>query len=277
VSLQDPSAVIDEVSSLRNERDFYRGTLRTISQFRTWHPQNGSISTPEARLARGVLAEIEGEREPQMKQQFEEEVMMSEQKMAGYMEDAVGRLVPVESIKEVDLVRNGLVLELMKRAAVLVEMLATFKAEAMDDVQAFVELSGEKYGAALGGNKGNVTLYSFDGRFKLIRSMDDFLRFDERLQAAKVLIDECLKRWSDSSGVEIRTIISDAFQVDKKGRINTNRILSLRRIDIEDEAWQQAMAAISDSVQVVNSKAYIRFYERNPDGSYRQLNLNIAV
>jgi Protein of unknown function (DUF3164) len=200
-----------------------------------------------------------------------------QQIVEGYMQDSVGRLVPVESIKEVDLVRNTLVLELMKRAGAMAEMLAVFKQNAMDDVQAFVELSGEKYGAKLGGNKGNVTLFSYDGRFKLIRSMDDFLRFDERLMAAKELIDNCLKRWSDSSGVEIRTIISDAFQVDKAGRINTNRILSLRRIEIDDEMWQEAMQAISDSVQVVNSKAYIRFYERNPDGSYRQLNLNIAV
>ncbi len=198
------------------------------------------------------------------------------QQVAGYMVDSVGRLVPVETIKEVDLVRNGLVLELMKRAQALAELLAAFKQNAMEDIQAFVELSGEKYGAKLGGNKGNVALYSFDGRFKMVRSMDDFLRFDERLMAAKELIDDCLKRWSDSSCVEIKTIISDAFQVDKLGRINTKRILSLRRIDIDDEVWQQAMQAISDSVQIVDSKAYVRFYERQGDGSYRQLNLNIA-
>ena len=198
------------------------------------------------------------------------------QQVAGYMVDSVGRLVPVETIKEVDLVRNGLVLELMKRAQALAELLAAFKQNAMEDIQAFGELSGEKYGAKLGGNKGNVALYSFDGRFKMVRSMDDFLRFDERLMAAKELIDDCLKRWSDSSCVEIKTIISDAFQVDKLGRINTKRILSLRRIDIDDEVWQQAMQAISDSVQIVDSKAYVRFYERQGDGSYRQLNLNIA-
>ena len=195
----------------------------------------------------------------------------------GYMQDAVGRLVPVETIKQVDLVRNEVVLELMTRAEKLVAALAEFKQQAMNDIQAFVELSGEKYGANLGGNKGNVTLYSFDGRFKLIRSMADSIQFDERLQAAKALIDDCLKRWSDHSGVEIKVIINDAFQVDKAGRINTKRILSLRRIEIEDEAWRQAMQAISDSVQVVNSKAYIRFYERQSDGGYQQLNLSLAA
>ncbi len=198
------------------------------------------------------------------------------QQVAGYMVDGVGRLVPVESIKEVDLLRNGLVMELMKRAEEMAAILAEFKRTAMEDIQAFIELSGEKYGANLGGSKGNVQLLSFDGKYKLLRSMDETISFDERLQAAKQLIDDCLKRWSDSSGVEIRTIINDAFQVDKAGRINTKRILSLRRIDIKDEAWQQAMQAISDSVQVVSSKAYIRFYRRQADGIYNQLNLNIA-
>ena len=199
------------------------------------------------------------------------------QQVSGYMSDGVGRLVPVESIKEVDLVRNGLVLELMKRADSLSSLLMEFKKQVMEDIQAFVELSAEKYGAKLGGSIGNVTLSSFDGRYKLIRSMDDFLQFDERLIAAKELIDDCLNRWSDGSGKELRTIVLDAFQVDKKGRINTKRVLSLRKFDFDDEMWQQAMAAISDSVQVVASKAYVRFYERQGAGSYKQLNLNLAA
>jgi len=195
----------------------------------------------------------------------------------GYMEDSQGRLVPVESIKEVDIARNDLVLELMNKAKGLSSTIGEFKSTSMDDIQAFVELSAEKYGARLGGNRGNVTLHSFDGRFKLVRSIDEFIRFDERLHAAKALIDDCLKRWSDGSSAEIRTIVNDAFQVDKAGRINTRRILALRRIKIEDETWQQAMQAIGDSVQVINSKTYVRFYERQPDGSYQQLNLSIAA
>ncbi|MDD2319147.1 MAG: DUF3164 family protein [Geobacteraceae bacterium] len=195
----------------------------------------------------------------------------------GYMEDSQGRLVPVESVKQVDKLRNDLVTDLMANARYLAKKISEFKAHSLDDIQAFVELSGEKYGAKLGGQLGNVTLYSYDGQYKLVRSIDEFIRFDERLHAAKSLIDECLKRWSDGSGVELRTIINDAFQVDKAGRINTRRILALRRIAIEDETWQQAMQAISDSVQVVSSKTYVRFYERQPDGSYQQLNLSIAA
>lgn len=203
--------------------------------------------------------------------------MENKQPIPGYMEDTQGRLVAVELVKEVDKLRNDLVMELISGAHELAGVLSGFKARAMDNIQAFVELSGETYGAHLGGKKGNVTLFSYDGRYKLIRSIDDFITFDERLQAAKSLIDECLKKWTEGSSAELRTIVNDAFQVDKTGKINTNRVLGLRRLDIQDETWKQAMQAISDSVQVIHSKSYIRFYQRQSDGSYQQLNLNIAA
>jgi len=59
----------------------------------------------------------------------------------------------------------------------------------MDDVGAFIQLSAEKYEVKVGGNKGNVSLLSFDGRYKIVRQVAENITFDERLQAAKALID----------------------------------------------------------------------------------------
>ncbi|PRJ55713.1 DUF3164 family protein, partial [Haemophilus influenzae] len=120
----------------------------------------------------------------------------------------------------------------------------------------------EKYNAKVGGSKGNITLYSYDGKYKIQRAINDHLQFDERIQAAKVLIDECLNEWSEGSRPELKALIERAFNVDKEGNLNTSRILGLRRVDIQDERWQNAMQAISESVQVVSSKAYVRLYER---------------
>ncbi|WP_138676992.1 DUF3164 family protein, partial [Haemophilus influenzae] len=77
-----------------------------------------------------------------------------------------------------------------------------------------------------------------------------------------VLIDACLNEWSEGSRPELKALIERAFNVDKEGNLNTSRILGLRRVDIQDERWQNAMQAISESVQVVSSKAYVRLYER---------------
>ncbi len=196
---------------------------------------------------------------------------------AGYMQDAKGRLVPISSVKPIDLLREDLVLQLVDQAKALNQALSAFKVTAFGDIAAFVQTSAEQYGAALGGKKGNVTLHSYDGRYKIVRQAQDNIRFDERLQAAQALINECLTEWSQGSRDEIKTLINDAFRVDQEGQVNTGRVLALQRLDIKSEKWSRAMDAIRDSVQVVGSSSYVRVYERieNTD-QYRPIALDLA-
>lgn len=195
---------------------------------------------------------------------------------AGYMRDPQGRLVPVETIRPIDIARNDLVLEIIAKAMPLREQLARFRTSAMDDIDAFIALSAERFQAKLGGAKGNVTLMSYDGQYMIRRAIDEYTVFDERLQVAKQLIDECITEWSAGARAEIRTLINDAFQVDKEGKVNTKRVLGLRRLDIADPRWRRAMDAIGESLLTVGSKAYLRLYERRADGSYRQLPMDIS-
>ena len=195
-----------------------------------------------------------------------------------YMKDSKGRLVPLEMVAAVDQQRDGLVKEILAKAAELQKAMVAFKQAAMDDVAAFVELSAEQYGVKMGGQKGNITLMSFDGCAKVQVAISEHLMFDERLQAAKKLVDECLTAWTEDSRAEIKTIIQDAFQVDKEGRVNTARILGLRRLAIDDARWIRAMTAIADSMQVVGSKSYLRIYQRdNPDGRFEPVALDLAA
>lgn len=194
----------------------------------------------------------------------------------GYMKNARGSLDPIEIVKPIDIARNDLVLEIITRALPLRAQLARFRTGAMEDLAAFVDLSAEQFGAKIGGNKGNITLMSYDGQYKIVRAIDEYTVFDERLQVAKVLIDECIHEWAAGARAEIRTLINDAFQVDKEGRVNTKRVLGLRRLDIQDPRWRRAMDAIGESLLTVGSKAYLRLYERQADGSYKQLSMDIS-
>lgn len=194
----------------------------------------------------------------------------------GYRENAQGHLIPLDQIKEIDLARDELVMEKVAKAKAVRAQLCDLKLEFLDDITAFVQLSAERYGAKIGGNKGNVSLLSFDGKYQIKRQMQESMTFDEGLQAAKALIDECLREWSASSPGELRVIVDQAFRVDKEGRINTGAILSLRRLNITDERWQRAMTAVSDSLQVSDTKAYVRVYERDGSGKYQAISLDLA-
>jgi hypothetical protein len=196
---------------------------------------------------------------------------------AGFRHDAQGRLVPESMIKPIDLARDQLVQELVAEARAASEALARFKGKAFGDIEAFIELSAEQFGARIGGKKGNVTLMSFDGRYKIQRAIQESIAFDERLQAARALIDECLRDWTEGARPEVVTLVNDAFRVDTKGEIRTARVLALRRLEIADERWQQAMRAIGEACQVVGSRSYIRVYERIGDSDqYQPISLDIA-
>lgn len=187
----------------------------------------------------------------------------------GYMRDAQGALIPVEKVKAEHLLEDELVRRLSAEAEALNAALAAFRTRVLDDVQAFRELIAQKYGLTRGGTKGNVTLTSFDGTRMVQVAVGDHLAFGPELQAAKALIDRCVTRWAEGASDNIRALVDHAFQVNKQGRIDTSRVLSLRRLAIDDPDWLAAMEAISDAIRVVSSKTYARFYRVNPDTGAR--------
>ena len=201
---------------------------------------------------------------------------MNDLDMSQYRKDARGALVPVAAIKEVDLLRDDLVRELVAKVLPVKAELATLKREAMAEANAFIDMSVEQYGVNRS-VKGNTTLHSFDGKYRILIANHDVLQFDERIQAAKALIDECLDDYTKDANVNLKAIVQKAFNVNAEGKINVKRVLELRTLKIEDEKWQRAMQALSDSLNVQTSREYIRFYERNDEtGEYELINLDFA-
>lgn len=195
----------------------------------------------------------------------------------GYWKSATGSLVPVAKIKEIDKERDKLVRHLVEQAVEMNALLAEFKLDVMTLIAEFMKRSAQDYGKTIGGEKGNLVLSTFDGSLKVVRQMAETIAFDERLQVAKSIIDECINVWAKNARSEIKALVHQAFQVDKAGRVNTARVLGLRTLQIEDPQWQKAMDAIADSMHAVAVKPYVRFYVRDESGQYRPLPIDIAA
>ncbi|MFA7242042.1 MAG: DUF3164 family protein [Sulfuricellaceae bacterium] len=195
----------------------------------------------------------------------------------GYLRDEAGRFIPIGTIHDIDLMRDKLVRDLIGCAKEHSLALAEFKRAAFDDIAAFAQISAEQYGARVGGTEGNLTLYSYDRRYKIQRAIAKTIAFGEQLQAAKALIDECIHDWSEGSQEEAKVLLNAAFQTDQKGNVNTARILDLRRHKFRHPKWQKAMQAINDAIITLGSKSYVRLYERSPDGEYHPISLDVAV
>ena len=195
----------------------------------------------------------------------------------GYLKDAQERLVPVSTIKPQRLLEHELVEQLCEKAREMNWALAEFKADALLQVAALRDMVAAEYGAELGGAKGNMTLSTFDGRQQVQVQVSETLAFGPELSAAKELIDRCLQRWTKEADDKVRVLVEHAFQVNKAGRIDTQRVLSLRQIAIEDADWKRAMDAISDALRVHSSKTYIRFYEATEKSPVAPIPLSLAV
>lgn len=194
-----------------------------------------------------------------------------------YLRDAKGSLVPLAAVKAADLLMDEAVRGTLAEARDISAVIAAFKARAFERVGALQALLAQDYGATLGGVKGNITLMTFDGCAKVQVQVADRLEFGPELLSAKSLIDECLIEWAVDSRVEVQALVNRVFQVDKEGQISKAGLFMLLRVEIADERWVRAMDAIRDSIRVVGSRQYVRFYQRDSsDAQWRAVSIDIA-
>ena len=179
-----------------------------------------------------------------------------------YMPNSKGSLVPLELIKPADKLEDEIVRKVIGFAVDLSQQIARFRGHTFEDLGDFEALLRQEYEAVKGGRKGNKTFMSFDGLMKIQVQVSDFIDFGPQLHIAKELIDECLNEWAAESRPEIRAVVTRAFNTDKVGQINRSEIFMLMRLEIEDQRWVRAIAAIRDAIRVIGSKTYIRFYQR---------------
>ena len=189
-----------------------------------------------------------------------------------------GHFVPVSTIPEMDQKRDALVEKLIKKARKLDELLAEFHKECAAGIGGYLAYRA-KSEKVKNSWKGNIQLKSFDESLIVERAMSDRIDFNEDLQLAKAQIDTWLKNRIGGTDADLAKIISQAFNVDKKGRINTAVVLKLMRLEIEDGDWKKAMEILKKSIVVASTKLYIRFREKVVTGgveSWKQITLDFA-
>lgn len=196
-----------------------------------------------------------------------------------YVNKGKGELLALSAVKPEHIEEDELVRRLSAKAAHANAILTALRAEIFDEVTAFRSLLAEKYGVKRRGKKGNITLMTVDNVFRLNISVSDTMSFGPELEVAKEVIDGLIRQWAEGSSKNIRALVDQAFQVDKQGKLNTDRILGLRRLQIEDETgeWEKAMNIISDSIRTISSKEYARFYVVDRDtGDDHPIKLDLA-
>lgn len=202
---------------------------------------------------------------------------MDNTKQLEYMQNERGYLVPLAKVREQDKLRDSIVNELAAQAIKINEQLVQFKKRALNDIADLIQIAADKYEVSLGGKKGNITLLSYNGAYKVQRVYAEHIVFTEEIEAAKELITQCIDRWSANADDNIRALVNRAFRTNRNGQIKTAEILGLLRLEIEDSKWRVAMDALRDSIAVSGSTVYVRVYKRvGQSDEYQIINLNLT-
>ena len=168
--------------------------------------------------------------------------------------DPLGAAIPQRHVKPTDKKRDAMVERLFKKSQAVHQKLAELRAAIDQQVDAFLDSSAASAGVACDNPGGNYTFSNFSGNRRLMIKTNACIDFDERLQFAKEKIDSCLNRWSDGGNSNLKAVVFDAFQVDLKGRVDIKRILRLRKLDIKDKEWKQAMELITEAITITGRK-----------------------
>lgn len=195
---------------------------------------------------------------------------------AGEWLDPRGRAIPESYVPDLDKKKDRLIEQSIKEMKTLEKKMRETKVKIM----ARIEKYKEQVGAALeveNTGKGNLTLTGFSGDKQIEFAMNDILEFDEKLQFAKAMIDQCIKKWSEGSNQNLRVVIDQAFEIDKKGKVNSQAIFKLRQLKINDPDWKKAMELIADSLTVSGTRQYLIMRERKSAAEkFKTINLNFS-
>lgn len=205
---------------------------------------------------------------------------------AKFWRNAAGHLIPVDQVSDLDRMKDDLAKTLVAQAETIASGLEAFQMKSLSEMTAAKALMLETYGVKVGGARGGFSIKSFDGEVEVELAVADNISFGSELLAAKALIDTCIAGWDTDGQTDprLRALVDHAFQVNKKGRIDTKRVLGLRKLPMKDRAgvpdptWARAMEAVTDALIVDHTATYVRYYRRNPaTGRREQISLNAAA
>ncbi len=194
-----------------------------------------------------------------------------------HLETPHGAMMPVNKIKKIDLDRHQFVMEAISERKAMQDLLRQHKVDNLDKAYAFLDMVAQEYGTNYQSKKGNVTLSSYDQKFKIQIAVNEHIGFTEQLAIAEQLVTECIEDWSNGANENLIAFIKTAFHRTKEGGVSVSKMLGLLRLDINDEKWKTAMRALKDSMIAQGSKTYLRAYEReSADHAWQAIPLDIA-
>ncbi len=193
--------------------------------------------------------------------------------------DRKGDWKAIQNIKDEDKLEDSSVADMVKKAKEKSKEIKDFQIDSLNEVYAFYEVVAEKYGVKKVdfSSAKSLTMISFDGKQKVQVSIQDKIELkDTKMNIAKIKINEALDEISNGENSTLLSIVRGAFDMDNKGNMSVKKLLALRNVETENAKWLEGMNIIHESIMIVGSKSYVRFYEkRESDNKWEQISFRM--
>lgn len=171
--------------------------------------------------------------------------------------------------------RDEAISNMVSSAQQLNKQLEGFKKGSFDMIETLYKMLQEHSDRHANG-KGNVTLDTADGQFRVVYKRSDNTRFDERAtQAEAHIVDFLTSEYPEGSNTSklIRSLLER-----KKGALDKNLVLKLigMKNDFKNEHWQKGIDLLQESIVPDNTKFYAEYYNRSEQGEWTPVILNFA-
>lgn len=185
-----------------------------------------------------------------------------------------GKEIPAKYVSKLDKNKDRISLKYYKKAKRLHDSLKLLKQELLAETDKLYDqmLRDENIRT---GKKGNYTISSFDKSIKIEVNVQNRIEFDDRINAAQSLINEYISEKTKGTDRELTELINSAFRTNK-GKLDTKRILGLFRLQINHPKWKRAMELIKESISTNNSRRYVRIWQKDKNGDYKNIDLNFS-
>ncbi len=208
---------------------------------------------------------------------IEEDVVVT--KKVIFWTNPQGKPVQFDSIKDEDVAQDKFVSGIVERAKALQAYIKAEKEAMTQELNDYLESVAHRYAEKEW--LGNAQVSDFGHTQQVCRKMGRFITFDATLQVAKQKIDRCITAWGGDSNANLVSIITATFDVNQAGKIDVQRILSLRKQKVTGDPeivaiWNEAMEIISNSVQTEFSKAYLYFREKDSLNEWKGIPLDFS-
>jgi len=181
------------------------------------------------------------------------------------MTDAMGRAVPVAYVNTYDRTRDREVRQIHKawlKARANLESLMADTLTRLDRICAARAADGTPIAA-----RGNIQVSSFDGLVTVSCDVKYDIVLDDRVREARDLLLSYARslagRLGGEDGAALEAILDETFRSSADGRLSTNRVLSLLRMDrIQAPEWRRGLELLRQSIETRRGKAYVRVAAR---------------